>query len=611
MRIARRLSARIDSWPALPLQIGVVAFLVAVLLPMAIARGIDGDEGYYTLAAVLVADGRLPYEDFFYPQMPLLPFAYGPWMAIFGESWFAARSLSVVSGVLTGLLLFRHVAQRWRSQALGVLAALLFGSTVLVLLWLPIVKTYPLSTFLLFAAFVVADRPDLPQTPARWIAAGVLLGLGLDARLLFAAAVPVFLAYALWSAPGADGRRNGIAHAAGIGIGLLPTFLFFALDPRRFYFHNLGYHSVRSPGGLFGAFDSKLDMVWQLLSDYPQFTILVLLAVLSLAVAWRLERRIPLTYAIAAALAAASIAPNPPFDQDYVTLVPFLVAGALELVARLPALTGRIRSSHGLWLRRGLAAALALYLIIPLIEVPRMTQGGYLGGGDFFADSLRPSTVRAVTRAIDDHTRPGEVIMAFWPGWLLGSHAEQFPGFENDFGPQGVLNAGYSDERAWSYKLASPERLDDAIRRREVGLVVTGALGDWTKRHESVPLILRSGYRPVDAVGVTRLLARGRPGPAVAIESCVRRAGQPTVLGAPTRDVTSVAVGPASGRARLFVYPSRARASEAVPAVARLLRLEPSSVRRIGATVVAYPSEPSPRLLRAIERCASLQAGRG
>src|SRR5947209_12322232 len=53
---------------------GLLAILMpAVFVPMSLYRIVDGDEGTYLLVSRLVAEGQLPYHDFFYPQMFLLP----------------------------------------------------------------------------------------------------------------------------------------------------------------------------------------------------------------------------------------------------------------------------------------------------------------------------------------------------------------------------------------------------------------------------------------------------------------------------------------------------------------------------------------------------------
>ena len=47
-------------------------------------RLIARDEGFYTYAAQLILEGKHPYIDFFYPQMPLLPYLYATSGALFG-----------------------------------------------------------------------------------------------------------------------------------------------------------------------------------------------------------------------------------------------------------------------------------------------------------------------------------------------------------------------------------------------------------------------------------------------------------------------------------------------------------------------------------------------
>jgi hypothetical protein len=185
------------------------------------------------------------------------------------------------------------------------------------------------------------------------------------------------------------------------------------------------------------------------------------------------------------------------------------------------------------------------------------------------------------------------------------------PGFENDFATQGVLNAGYSDARARRYLLASPGYLDGLIRGRRVRLIAIGPLGDWTKRHDSQPLILRSGYRPVERIGgVTTIFARGRPGPEAALERCLRRAGLAPVLSPRVRDAALVTVPlPGGGRAQAFVYPSATRAERAVPEVIRFLRLDSAAVRRHGRVVLALVGAPRGQAAGAAERCAVRIAG--
>src|SRR5213594_1430 len=140
---------------------GLLAILMAaVFVPMSLYRIVDGDEGTYLLVSRLVVEGRLPYHDFFYPQMFLLPYVYGAWMKLVGYSWYGARLLSAFFSIALGLLLYRQAAHLAGARVWGVLAAVLFTFTSLAFGWYPIIKTFVLPTLLLFAAYAVLSTPS-------------------------------------------------------------------------------------------------------------------------------------------------------------------------------------------------------------------------------------------------------------------------------------------------------------------------------------------------------------------------------------------------------------------------------------------------------------------
>ena len=51
----------------------ILIFQIVLLLAFVFLRLIDFDEGSYLSSAYLVKCGKLPYLDFFFPQMPYLP----------------------------------------------------------------------------------------------------------------------------------------------------------------------------------------------------------------------------------------------------------------------------------------------------------------------------------------------------------------------------------------------------------------------------------------------------------------------------------------------------------------------------------------------------------
>jgi hypothetical protein len=95
-----------------PLWVVVGLLLPFFFAPVAIFRYVDGDEGYYLGASALVWDGRLPYIDFFYPQMPGLRTS-----TAHGASWRARAGtrhayLSTLLATGIGVLMAWHVSRR-------------------------------------------------------------------------------------------------------------------------------------------------------------------------------------------------------------------------------------------------------------------------------------------------------------------------------------------------------------------------------------------------------------------------------------------------------------------------------------------------------------------
>src|SRR5215475_6128884 len=67
---------------------------------VALHRFIDGDEGFFLLAARLVLEHKKPYIDFLFEQAPLFPYVYALWMKCFGVTWSSAR---LFAALLTAL----------------------------------------------------------------------------------------------------------------------------------------------------------------------------------------------------------------------------------------------------------------------------------------------------------------------------------------------------------------------------------------------------------------------------------------------------------------------------------------------------------------------------
>ena len=143
--------------------------------------GLNQDEGWYLYAANLVAEGKMPYRDFFYTQGPMLPYVYSVFAPIWGAyGVLGARIFTLALGLL-GIVFAADLARRLvpegRKETAALTVVLLLGSNLYQLYYLAIPKTYALAALFVLIGF--------------WL----LVKAGSDGRLL-AAGAGVALAFA-------------------------------------------------------------------------------------------------------------------------------------------------------------------------------------------------------------------------------------------------------------------------------------------------------------------------------------------------------------------------------------------------------------------------------
>jgi 4-amino-4-deoxy-L-arabinose transferase-like glycosyltransferase len=468
----------------------------AVFVPVALVHPIDTDEGFYAYAAERLTAGELPYRDFFFPQMPLTTYVYGAWVAVFGSSWYAVRLLSVLFAVGTGLLLYRYCSRR-AGAVPAVIAVAAYALSIDTIDWFVVVKTYALSCFLLFAALVIID--EVPRQRLAWMAAGALLTLAVDTRLYLIVPALAFVLPLVHSRAVERGHRGVVASAAsGIALGAIPAALAFATAPRAFVWDTVRYHALRSQHGFVGDLHQKLAVGQSLLalptragSANPQYLLLVVASVALIVLVFFVCHRLPLPFLIAALTALVSFLPTPSYPQYFSITIPFLIAGIGESVALLRR---RIPDPQ---LKRGLRAVGVVVLIAyASLGHRELNRWAHPKGPD------RITAVEEVRDRIDARTRPGEQVLSSWPGYLFGSHVISVPGFENQFAPITVRDAGPGSRR---YRLGSIEDVRRAIDTGRTRLVVWR---NWVQRMRNPswrPLLERSRYRVASTVAGARL----------------------------------------------------------------------------------------------------------
>ena len=167
--------------------------------------GLNQDEGWYLYAANLVAEGRMPYRDFFYTQGPMLPIVYSAFAWVW-KTWgiLGARIFTLgigTFGILLAAALARRLAPEGRKGEAALAVLFLLGSNIYHLYYVTIPKTYALASLFVMAGFLFLSKAVAGGRRAAsvfvWsLAAGVSMAFASGARIslgLILCVVGVFL----------------------------------------------------------------------------------------------------------------------------------------------------------------------------------------------------------------------------------------------------------------------------------------------------------------------------------------------------------------------------------------------------------------------------------
>ena len=169
-------------------------FAFAVLGAAAVwMGGLNQDEGWYLYAANLVAEGQVPYRDFFYTQGPLMPLVY----SVLTPVWklgglLGARILTLLfgaMGVALAMGLARRLSPADRRNEAALVVFLLLGCNLYHLYYVAIPKTYALASVFVLAGFFLLSFCRTARTGA-----AALFSAGAGLSLAFAAGTRISLA---------------------------------------------------------------------------------------------------------------------------------------------------------------------------------------------------------------------------------------------------------------------------------------------------------------------------------------------------------------------------------------------------------------------------------
>ncbi len=159
----------------------------------------DMDEGAYLYQGRLIAQGLVPYRDFFAAHPPLVPLFGTLTYALFGDSLAAARALYAIVALALAVPVALVVRRQTSSAAAGALAFATYAAGMLAVANMGrTVRLEPIMAGLLLSAFsLTLARGD--STRHRALAGG-LMALALLAKLTAVIPIALFAAFELFEA---------------------------------------------------------------------------------------------------------------------------------------------------------------------------------------------------------------------------------------------------------------------------------------------------------------------------------------------------------------------------------------------------------------------------
>lgn len=504
-----------------------------VLLAIHFWGVVDGDEGFYLMASFLISQGKRLYIDFYYPQMPLLPYIYGGWMSLFGFTWEGGRSLSWIFSLGIMGLLFRYFRGKEANRNLQILMMVLYLTNGLTMGWFGTVKTQVASTFFTLLSFLCLSEtlkgvPPLDGSNThfncstnitakgksfwwRYLLAGISLGIAGNIRLLF---LPLIIPVLFWVMISIRNRKSPTSFTApalfclGWGLAFLPAIYYFLQDPVRFYWNNLGYHLTRYPMSWDQKAIEKTLTIGKLLIS-PQSAILAILFVIS---AFSLIKKGTIkslkdewgTLLISISLLLISLAPSPAFVQYESVLIPFV------LITIFPTLK-EILLWKGRWKKLIITGCIAIYV---LAAFPSFIFQGIARPHRQNPQTWSLKSIKTVGEYIRNHSKPGDPILSFWPGYLFTARRNPLPGLENHFGY--YISWTFSSKEQIYFRLPSQKLILGDIEQKKLTMAV---IGGWTGgtivdmekgKRGLINKLVENGYSVVKEIDGTQIFMKNR-----------------------------------------------------------------------------------------------------
>lgn len=461
----------------------ILAFFISLIWFIFIGnkRLIAKDEGFYLMAIESVLNGKNVYYDFFYPQMPLLPYLYALFFTFIDLTFESARTVSALIPTLIGTIIYSYSFKISNSKTISFLFLTAFLITNFTIAWFAVVQTYSISTLFLLASCICLCKINKKNI----ILASFFFSLAVGCRLFFAGLFPLILLYIFINSQRKEKLKNCYSFSIfGLLTGLLICSYFF-IDFDKFYLNNLGYHLNRTSKGFTESLNNKLVVAKVILGLKPtvkfdayHMQVLFYSSVVSVIYLLISKQQTKITTYIIIGLIVLSLIPNPTYVQYFSTLVPFMFLICIDCFCYLKQKNTKLIYLIG-------SLFFLSFLPYSYTDFDRYTKSGkgVIGiSNQNNAKHWNLSNLKKIASIINENCKKKKCsAISTWPGYLIGTKTQIVSGYENHFAD--VLARTMNEEDKENYKLrGTKDVLQIAENKKPDFIILNGKTGKKKKK---------------------------------------------------------------------------------------------------------------------------------
>ena len=200
----------------------------------------SADEGFYAIASRNVMHGEIPYRDFAYTQMPLLPYLNGAAMSVLGWQMDTQRAINVFWALIGMVAVVLTLRYRFASWEPALLAAFTVAASPYWCEFQAMGKTYGAAgMFLALATCTMLMKWPLYR---RTVLVALLGTLATGCRLSVAPVIAFYIVALIIEAK--DIKQRSILLAVSAAIAAVLLLPFYLLAPGNMFFLVYEYHTA-------------------------------------------------------------------------------------------------------------------------------------------------------------------------------------------------------------------------------------------------------------------------------------------------------------------------------------------------------------------------------